>query len=64
MLEYWQMTSRSYQRCEEPPSESWVLDWSEWGATYELVQERRKRHDQAIAVFQARGVGGVAHRPL
>ena len=39
---------QSYQRGEEPSNESWVLDWSEWGATYELVQERRKRYSEAV----------------
>jgi len=39
---------QAYQRGEEPANESWVLDWSEWGATYELVQERRKRYSQAV----------------
>jgi hypothetical protein len=25
-----------------------VIDWSEWGATYELVQERQKRYSEAV----------------
>ena len=41
---------QAYQQGEEPPNQSWMLDRSEWGATYELVQERRKRYSQAIAV--------------
>jgi hypothetical protein len=39
---------QAYQRGEEPANESWVLDWSEWGATYELVRERRKRYSEAV----------------
>jgi hypothetical protein len=30
----------SYQRGELPPDRTWILDWSEWAATYELLQER------------------------
>lgn len=30
----------AYQRGEEPPDNAWVLDWSEWAATYEILQER------------------------
>ena len=30
----------AYQRGEEPADTAWVLDWSEWAATYELLQER------------------------
>ena len=39
---------QAYQQGEEPANESWVLDWSEWGATYELVQERRQRYKRAV----------------
>jgi hypothetical protein len=39
---------QAYQQGEEPPNESWVLDWSEWGATYELLQKRRKRCSEAV----------------
>jgi hypothetical protein len=31
---------KAYQRGEEPADTAWVLDWSEWAATYELLQER------------------------
>ena len=41
---------QAYQRGEEPPNESWVLDWSEWGATCELLQDRQRGCGQAIAV--------------
>ena len=30
----------AYQRGEEPADTAWVLDWSEWAATYDLLQER------------------------
>jgi len=39
---------QAYQQGEEPANTSWVLDWSEWGATYELFQERRKRYREAV----------------
>ena len=39
---------QAYQRGEEPPNQSWVLDGSEWGATYELVQERRTRYGKLV----------------
>jgi len=30
----------AYRRGEEPTDTAWVLDWSEWAATYEILQER------------------------
>ena len=45
---------QAYQRGEEPPNESWALDWSEWGATYELVRERRRRYGEAVEQLLAR----------
>jgi len=30
----------AYRRGEEPAEPGWVLDWSEWAATYEILQER------------------------
>jgi hypothetical protein len=30
----------AYQGGEEPSDSSWVLDWSEWAASYQILQER------------------------
>jgi len=30
----------AYQDGSEPADPSWVLDWSEWAATYEILQDR------------------------
>ena len=38
----------AYQRGEEPEDETWVLDWSEWAGTYEILLSRRERYRQAI----------------
>ena len=38
----------AYQRGEEPEDDAWVLDWSEWAGTYELLLERRERYRQVI----------------
>jgi len=38
----------AYQRGEEPEDDAWVLDWSEWAGTYEILLERRERYRQAI----------------
>lgn len=32
----------AYQSGEEPAEQSWVLDWSEWAGTYELLQDSLK----------------------
>ena len=30
----------AYCNGEEPADSSWVLDWSEWAASYQILQER------------------------
>ncbi|MBK5964305.1 hypothetical protein CCR95_09450 [Thiocystis minor] len=30
----------AYRNGEEPADSSWVLDWSEWAASYRILQER------------------------
>jgi hypothetical protein len=45
---------QAYQRGEELANVSWVLDWSEWGATYELIQERKKRYSEAVELLLTR----------
>ena len=38
----------AYQRGEEPEDDAWVLDWSEWAGTYEILLERQERYRQVI----------------
>jgi len=38
----------AYQQGEEPADDAWVLDWSEWAATHELLQERREQYRAAV----------------
>jgi len=35
----------AYQRGEEPDDPAWVLDWSEWAATQQLLQDRLAAYD-------------------
>lgn len=30
----------AYQEGEEPADSTWVLDWSQWAGSYEILQER------------------------
>ncbi len=41
---FWQ----SYQKGEEPKNTSWMLDWSEWAASYKLLQERKEQYFHAV----------------
>jgi hypothetical protein len=43
----------AYQNGEEPPDEAWVLDWSEWAATYNLLQERLMQYHEAVRYLLA-----------
>mgnify|MGYP001566906224 CR=1 FL=1 len=38
----------AYQQGEEPANDAWVLDWSEWAATYQLLQDRRQQYRAAV----------------
>jgi len=38
----------AYQRGEEPEEDAWVLDWSEWAGTYEILLERQERYRHTI----------------
>jgi hypothetical protein len=64
---------QAYQRGEEPEDDAWVLDWSEWAGTYEILLELQERYRQAIdALLQQPGtptisrlIGHTArHEPL
>lgn len=38
----------AYRNGEEPADSSWVLDWSDWAATYELLQERLAQYSDGV----------------
>lgn len=38
----------AYLRGEEPADSAWVLEWSEWAATYEILQDRLNRYTDTI----------------
>lgn len=51
----------AYQRGEEPSDSAWVLDWSEWAATYEILQERLRLFAEKVdALLQAASVDSFA----
>ena len=47
----------AYRIGEEPADSAWILDWSEWAATYELLQERltnlRSSRSRSLLLQQA-----------
>jgi len=38
----------AYQQGEEPAEQAWVLDWSEWAATYKILQDRLALYTEKI----------------
>jgi hypothetical protein len=38
----------AYRRGEEPDDPAWVLDWSEWAATQQLLQERLTAYNSGV----------------
>ena len=38
----------AYEQGEEPEDDAWVLDWSEWAGTYQLLNERQARYRRTI----------------
>ncbi len=38
----------AYQRGEEPEDDAWMLDWSEWASTYEILLEHQVRYRHAL----------------
>lgn len=38
----------SYMQGDEPPDDSWVLDWNMWAGAYEIWLDRKKRYQQAV----------------
>ena len=47
----------AYQRGEEPDDPAWVLDWSEWAATQQLLQDRLAAYDNGRAPSVGKGHG-------
>jgi hypothetical protein len=39
---------QAYSSGEEPADTAWVLDWSEWAATYELLEERLGQYRSGV----------------
>ena len=38
----------SYVNGEEPPDDTWVLDWNDWAGTYEIWLRRREQYRKLI----------------
>ena len=43
----------AYERGEEPEDDAWVLDWSEWDGTYQLLGDRQGRYRRTIQALMA-----------
>lgn len=64
---------QAYQRGEEPEDDAWVLDWSEWAGTYEILLELQEHYHRAIDdLLQQPGIPSISrlightarHEPL
>lgn len=42
----------AYDTGEEPPHSSWLGDWNEWAAVYEIWQRRQTQYQAAIDALQ------------
>ena len=38
----------AYARGEEPDDSAWVLDWSEWAGSYQLLQKRLATYNEQV----------------
>ena len=63
----------AYQSGEEPADSAWVLDWSEWAGSYEILQDRlawyhrsveQLLHEAKIASFSQLVERTARHEPL
>lgn len=43
----------SYLQGDEPPDDSWVLDWNMWAGTYETWLDRKQRYQAAMKRLQS-----------
>ena len=39
---------QAYQSGEEPSDIAWMLDWSEWAGTYEILVERLEQYNRSV----------------
>ncbi|MCH9662817.1 MAG: hypothetical protein K0U66_04040 [Gammaproteobacteria bacterium] len=39
----------SFMQGDEPPDDSWVLDWNMWAGSYEVWLDRKQRYQHAVA---------------
>lgn len=42
----------SFSQGDEPPDDTWVLDWGGWAGTYQILQRRRKLFAEQIQMLQ------------
>ena len=42
---------KAYRGGEEPEDDAWVLDWSEWAGTYEILLDLQKRYREMIEIL-------------
>ena len=53
---------QAYQSGEEPEDDAWVLDWSEWAGTYEILRERQERYRKTVeTLLQERAIPSLSH---
>jgi broad specificity phosphatase PhoE len=53
---------KAYQHGEEPEDDAWVLDWSEWAGTYEILVELQERYREAIELLlREPGIPSLSH---
>ena len=38
----------AYQQGQEPTDSAWVLDWSQWAGTHEILEERLTMYRSAV----------------
>lgn len=43
----------SYVNGEEPADDTWVLDWGDWAAAYEIWLQRREQYNDFILALKA-----------
>ena len=52
----------AYQNGEEPAESAWVLDWSEWAGSYQLLQKRLKLYRQQVQrLLESAVVSDLSH---
>jgi broad specificity phosphatase PhoE len=52
----------AYRRGEEPEDDAWVLDWSEWAGTYEILLDLQERYRRAIeSLLQEPNISSLSH---